>query len=121
MNELVFVYGTLRQGASNAWRMSAASFVAPAIAKGELYRVDWYPAAIFQETSPHSIVGEIYQLSAEHLQELDAFEGAEYRRIPIIVTTTTQQQQVWVWEYQLPIDSFAPIPSGDWLSLTDHK
>ena len=101
--------------------MIPATFVGSAMAKGELYCVDWYPAAIFQETSPHSIVGEIYQLNLEHLQELDAFEGAEYRRIQITVTTSTLQQTVWVWEYQLPVDSLTPIASGDWLSLTHHK
>ena len=113
--EFVFVYGTLRQGGSNAWRMEGAAFLTSALALGHLYRVDWYPGAIFDETAAHSIVGEIYHLTPEHLQALDQFEGEEYERIKILVTTDTDQRSVWAWEYQHPTESLTKIPNGDWL------
>lgn len=116
LHELVFVYGTLRQKGSNSWRMEGATFMATAITSGHLYRVDWYPGAKFDETAAHSIVGEIYSLAPEHLQTLDQFEGEEYERIKIMVTTDTNQQKIWAWEYQYPIDSLKKIPSGDWFT-----
>lgn len=119
LEEFLFVYGTLRKEASNAWRMEGATFVTSALALGHLYRIDWYPGAKFDETAAHSIVGEIYRLTPEHLNALDQFEGEEYERIKIMVTTDTDQQQVWAWEYQDPTDSLQKIPSGDW--LTHHE
>lgn len=113
--EYVFVYGTLRKIGSNAWRMDGATFLGAATAKGHLYRVDWYPAAIFDNSANSIIVGELYSLHLGQLQALDTFEGTEYRRIKISVTTT-QEVYAWAWEYIEPIENLKTIISGDWLT-----
>jgi gamma-glutamylcyclotransferase (GGCT)/AIG2-like uncharacterized protein YtfP len=113
--EYVFVYGTLRKSGSNAWRMIGATFLAAATTKGHLYRVDWYPAAIFDDSANSVIVGELYSLHLDQLQALDTFEGNEYHRIKISVTTT-QQVYAWAWEYIDPIENLTMIVSGDWLT-----
>ncbi|HBM76597.1 MAG TPA: hypothetical protein DD438_00690, partial [Verrucomicrobiales bacterium] len=40
---LVFVYGTLRRGFSNHFRLGKAPFVKEGWILGRLYRIDWYP------------------------------------------------------------------------------
>jgi gamma-glutamylcyclotransferase (GGCT)/AIG2-like uncharacterized protein YtfP len=112
----VFVYGTLRKQGSNAWRMKGATYLSEARTKGRLYRVDWYPAANFDDSGESFIIGELYRLSEAHLQELDAFEGSEYRRIKITVITSNQETQIaWAWQYQESFENLAPMLSGDWL------
>lgn len=114
----VFVYGTLRCGGSNYWRMEAAMFLEAAMATGHLYRVDWYPGAIFDQCAGTIIHGELYEVPEEPLQELDVFEGKEYERIKIIVTTSSQQQcEAWAWQYLPPTEHLSKIPSGDWFSV----
>ena len=39
--ELLFVYGTLRRGASNAARMEGAEYVRAGRVRGRMYVVDW--------------------------------------------------------------------------------
>ena len=117
-NAWVFVYGTLRRGGSNAWRMKEATFVDAATALGRLYRVDWYPGAIFDQTAGTVIHGELYAVPMEPLRELDAFEGDEYERINITVITSTQKTyEAWAWQYRPSIEHLTKIHSGDWLSL----
>ena len=113
--EYVFVYGTLRQQGSNAWRMQGASFLSSATAHGHLYRVDWYPAAIFDDAAEPIIRGELYRISTAHLHDLDAFEGEEYHRIKISLCINNQQAIAWAWEYNDPVENLGLIPSGDWL------
>lgn len=114
----VFVYGTLRSGGSNAWRMEGATFIATATTRGHLFRVDWYPGAIFDETAASTILGELYSIPPKPLQQLDAFEGQEYERIKIMVTTSSQQPyEAWAWQYLPPTEHLSKIPSGDWFCV----
>jgi gamma-glutamylcyclotransferase (GGCT)/AIG2-like uncharacterized protein YtfP len=114
-NDLIFVYGTLRQGASNAFRMNGAVFQSRGKAPGRLYRVEWYPGAIFDANATTSIIGELYQITAEHLQALDDFEGEEYRRVNILVTTEEGEVLAAAWEYRPPINHLTQLMTGDWL------
>jgi len=117
-NESVFVYGTLRQNGSNAWRMGKAKFVELATTLGHLYRVDWYPGAIFDQTTGTTLVGELYAVPEDVLLQLDDFEGQEYERVKIVVSTRTSQQfECWAWQYRLATKSLTKIPSGDWLTI----
>lgn len=45
-NELVFVYGTLRAGASNAWRLEDSDFLGAATVPGRMVKIDWFPGVI---------------------------------------------------------------------------
>ena len=112
----VFVYGTLRRGGSNHFRMAGAEFVAEATVCGRLYGIDWYPGLVIDE-SAQKITGEVYQVPANVLEDLDAFEGADYRRVRVSATLADASVLLaWVWEWLGPVDEARRIMSGDWLS-----
>lgn len=115
LQQIIFVYGTLRQGGSNAFRMDGAMFLADAYTTGRLYRIDWYPGAIFDHNAGTSIIGELYQVTEKHLRELDAFEGEEYRRVNILVITENGSMDAWAWEYQRSVEQQTQMMTGDWL------
>lgn len=112
---LVFVYGTLRQGGSNHFRMAGAEFVESGSLRGRLYRIDWYPGLVV-DSAGDEISGEIYAVNPENLALLDEFEGHEYRRIRATVRTPYGvPMQAWIWEWLMPVDEGQRITGGDWL------
>jgi gamma-glutamylcyclotransferase (GGCT)/AIG2-like uncharacterized protein YtfP len=116
LRETVFVYGTLRSGGSQHFRMAGAEFVAEGTARGRLYRIDWYPGLVLGGTGD-GIVGEVYQVSPGMLDDLDRFEGAEYRRVRAPVALSNQRRiSAWVWEWLGAADENRRITSGNWLS-----
>jgi gamma-glutamylcyclotransferase (GGCT)/AIG2-like uncharacterized protein YtfP len=116
-SEMVFVYGTLRRGGSNHFRMAGAEFVAAGTVRGRLYRIDWYPGLIADE-NVGDVVGEIYQLSAGMLPGLDDYEGPEYRRAMMEVRTDRTTIQAWVWLWTGAVDENRRIACGDWMAGT---
>ncbi len=112
----VFVYGTLRRGGSNHFRMAGAEFVTEGKASGRLYQIDWYPGLVL-DAAAEGIMGEIYQVSPAVLEALDLFEGAEYRRLQTQVRLPHGENvSAWVWEWLGTVDESRRITSGDWLS-----
>ena len=120
--ELVFVYGTLRRGASNHWRMAGAEFVAEGTVEGKIYRIDWYPGMVLGGGS--HVMGEVFAVTPEQLAGLDEFEGvsaaetdgSEYRRVETVVATDGEAIEAWVWEWIGPVDGAKLVSSGDWLA-----
>ncbi|MES2922374.1 MAG: gamma-glutamylcyclotransferase family protein [Verrucomicrobiota bacterium] len=121
--QLVFVYGTLRRGGSNHFRMAGAEFVAQGTITGRMYRIDWYPGLVLDDTGDE-IHGEAYSVGPDLLSSLDIFEGlsageiegSEYRRVQ---TTVVQQDSrtltAWVWEWLGLTHESQRITDGDWL------
>ena len=71
----IFVYGTLKRGEAAAGRMRGAIFEG-SIATGPgyaLYDLGDYPALAADEDGV--VEGEVYLVTAEHLAELDHYEG----------------------------------------------
>jgi gamma-glutamylcyclotransferase (GGCT)/AIG2-like uncharacterized protein YtfP len=122
--ERVFVYGTLRSGASNAWRMAGGKLLGNGSVRGRLYRVSWYPALVLDETAG-SVCGEVHEVTPEMLEALDLFEGisatdhsGEYRRVPAKVTTADGETiSAWVWEWVADVTALEAIAHGDWLAV----
>lgn len=89
MHKYLFVYGTLKTGRPNHFRMKGATFLGTAITREK------YPLVIGgQHYTPYllnfpgvgfQIQGEIYRISPAHLKEMDAFERAPtyYNRLPL--------------------------------------
>jgi gamma-glutamylcyclotransferase (GGCT)/AIG2-like uncharacterized protein YtfP len=53
------------------------------------------------------------------MEMLDAFEGAQYRRVRVEVACGGDHRSplsAWVWEWLGPCDENHRITSGDWLS-----
>lgn len=123
-DELVFVYGTLRRGASNAWRMDGAEWLGAGEVEGRLYRIDWYPGLVL-DPGQGRVAGDLWRVKAGHLAELDAFEGAsteevegaEYRRVKArILGVDPVRSEAWVWEWRGPEREEDRIAGGDWLA-----
>lgn len=121
--QLVFVYGTLRRGGSNHFRMAGADFVADGTITGRMYRIDWYPGLVL-DPAGDEIRGDVYSVEPELLSALDAFEGvsagevdgSEYRRVQTtVVKQDSQILTAWVWEWLGMVEESQRISDGDWL------
>lgn len=118
---LVFAYGTLRAGESNA------HFLAQAIWQGRyrlpdgyrLYDLGAYPAAI-EDAGGGGLTGEVYAIDDVQLAALDRLEEypEEYDRVCV----TTPWGEAWLYVYNAALDDAldqAPlIAGGDWCQRT---
>jgi gamma-glutamylaminecyclotransferase len=96
---LVFVYGTLRRGFWNHRLLSKAEFVGAGKTKARyaMY-VDGIPYVVKEEVS--QIVGEVYAVDRETLDDLDCLEGhpSWYERHEVGIKLEDGQQRV-AWMY----------------------
>lgn len=130
--ELVFVYGTLRRGGSNAFLMDGAEFVGRGRVEGKLYAISWYPGLVL-ERDMGWVTGEVYRVSQEQLRALDEFEGisaneiegAEYRRVGAAVALEGMPYDDTLncnaFEWKGPVSEEKRIPSGDWLEVIEPR
>ncbi|MEP4076537.1 gamma-glutamylcyclotransferase family protein [Haloferula sp.] len=130
--ELVFVYGTLRRDASNAFRMEGAEFEGVGLVKGRLYVVDWYPAFV-RKGGDGWVEGELWRVSDDQMGALDEFEGSEYRRVRVEARTHRsvkneswdealqvgdgEKREAWAWEWIGSVEGLKVIKSGDWMDV----
>jgi gamma-glutamylcyclotransferase (GGCT)/AIG2-like uncharacterized protein YtfP len=122
--DLVFVYGTLRQGGFRAMSdlFPGAKFIGKASIRGSLYDFGSYPGLLLDESSS-LVIGEVYEVDDEILNKLDAIEApAHYRRRRVEVSLGNQRKTCWVYE---PDARFYPerksIASGDWIEHARTK
>jgi len=118
--EMVFVYGTLRRGGSNQWRMAQARFMVEGSVRGRLYRIDWFPGFLADENAGQ-VRGEIFMVDTDTMAALDEFEGSEYRRAKIAVENVDATDagsiiEAWIWQWLGEANESQRIPSGDWLA-----
>ena len=125
MSDLLFVYGALRKGASNDWRMKGARWLGAAEVPGILVKIDWYPGLVLKGVTP--VKGEVYEIGPELLKELDEFEGVgleddrngEYHRIRAEVNLAGDLTTVWIYEWLKGTADYEVVESGDWLSVAE--
>ena len=122
--EMVFVYGTLRRGGSNHFRMEGAEFITAGRIYGRMYKIDWYPGLVLDDAGD-DIIGEVYAVDIKMLGSLDSFEnvsagdteGSEYRRVETTVTRPDGETLLaWVWEWLGEASEHRRLRSGDWLA-----
>ena len=130
--ELVFVYGTLRRGGSNGFRMKGAKLMGRGFVAGKLYTISWYPGLVLGRAGG-IVTGEVFRVGAEQMRALDDFEGlaageiegSEYRRVKVecIIESPAldDAEMVWAYEWKGPVDEERRIPSGDWIVHTVGK
>jgi gamma-glutamylcyclotransferase (GGCT)/AIG2-like uncharacterized protein YtfP len=118
---LLFVYGTLRRGGSNHGELRDARFagVAQTQPRYELVDLGGYPALI--EGGQCSVSGELYEVDAALLCELDRFEEVpvlyERKRIALEPRTGQPRFTAHAEAYVMERDraqTAPPIASGDW-------
>lgn len=130
MNELIFVYGSLRRGSPHAmaqWLASVADWQGAGSVAGTLYRVSWYPALVIAgdgvAADEGRVQGDVFRLrEAAALAPLDAFEGVqggaadEYRRVQLTIRMASGEVQAWVYVWQQSVTGLEQVTGGDWLS-----
>ena len=122
---LVFVYGTLRRGGAGGMsvRFPGATFIADARVSGGLYDLGAYPGLILGG-SGSSVVGEVYEVDDELLNELDEFEASScYRREQVEITLGDGGRECWIYvpERHPENSQRTLITSGDWVEYAKAK
>ena len=126
--EFVFVYGALRRGASDAYRMADTEWVGATSAQGSLFNIASRPALIFDHDSGWWTPGEVYQVSPSQLEALDEYHGLSagtlcgryYRRVRRSLPSPaalSQRVETWVWEWVGPTEGKVRIRSRDWMDV----
>ena len=121
---LVFVYGTLRRGGARSMsiRFPDSRFIADAKVSGSLYDLGAYPGLILNESNS-LVVGEVYEVDDEILNELDDFEASSnYWRKQVEISLGTQRRICWAYEPNP--EFYSPrtlITSGDWIEYAKSK
>ena len=141
IDDLLFVYGTLRKDPKNdMYRMLArfSTFVGEGQIQGELYDLRTYPGVFLREACVDMVLGEVYALNSHHASRtwevLDKYEASgpndpephEYRRQKVEVFLN-DGSEIDTWAYILT--SLAPtavrVPGGDYVAwrrgCTTHK
>jgi gamma-glutamylcyclotransferase (GGCT)/AIG2-like uncharacterized protein YtfP len=116
---LLFVYGTLRLGGSNAMtRLHPGSkFIGNASLAGRLYDMGGYPAIVIDGTA-RTVAGEIYEVDDATLASLDEFETeAGYDRVQIDAAGDGGITRCWMYRPEPEMCSGKPlVASGDWIA-----
>jgi gamma-glutamylcyclotransferase (GGCT)/AIG2-like uncharacterized protein YtfP len=121
---LVFVYGTLRRGSAGAMsiRFPDSKFVADAEVSGSLYDLGSYPSLLLDESNS-LVMGEVYEVGDETLNQLDEFEASSsYRRKQVEISLDTDRRRCWIYEPDPKVYSTRRlITSGDWIEYAKTK
>ncbi|WP_162935713.1 gamma-glutamylcyclotransferase family protein [Tsuneonella amylolytica] len=92
----------------------------PATARGTLYAVDDPEGAHPAMTEGEGTVrGMLHEAGSVDLAGLDAFEGADYRRSPIVAECEGEAVAAEAYVWVSDTDGLEPIPDGDfarWLA-----
>jgi gamma-glutamylcyclotransferase (GGCT)/AIG2-like uncharacterized protein YtfP len=130
--EWVFVYGTLRRGASESARMGDAKWIGKRLATGRLLCAGNHPALV-RSPDPISVVdGDLYRVSNHLLAELDGYhglnsgrlEGANYARVRRVVSEHgyhAKSSGAWTWVWMGPTAGAEEVKSGDWLDVEQPR
>ncbi|WP_221394673.1 gamma-glutamylcyclotransferase [Dyadobacter sp. NIV53] len=123
--EYLFVYGTLMQGFSNpfAQKLHASSvFKGNGSFPGLLYKIDWYPGAVYEKDSESTVYGEVYELQnvPDLIRELDEYEevfedenvSLYVRRIVPVKMEDESVLDCWIYLYNQPVVDLVKIESG---------
>ena len=120
----VFIYGSLRRGSAGSMstRFPNSKFIAAAKVNGSLYDLGPYPGLRLNESNA-TVVGEVYEVDDELLNELDEFEASSnYVRKQVEASVGGQQTNCWTYE---PNEEFYRldklITSGDWIEYAGTK
>lgn len=124
VTDRLFVYGTLRLKARNEYAdflRRRSTFVGTAQLPGRLYRIDWFPGAVYDPSASTIVLGDVLQLQqpAELLAHLDEYEdvvaddtGIFVRRL-VTVQMANGPSAVWTYLFNQPTDNLPLINGGD--------
>ncbi len=132
----LFVYGSLRKGFQHPvfdYIKNHFTFVSSATAKGKMYDLGDYPAAI-SSNDGGSIVGELFVANSDDdfnwaISQLDDYEGlnpeageqALYKRELAAVTYNQSETTAWIYWFNADVTGKPVIESGDILEYIKNK
>lgn len=130
--ELVFVYGTLRMGASNRSRLKGAERLGEATVRGHLLKIGWFPALQLDHQAKTQVWGDLYRVKGAQLQAFreyegfagDAREGKDCRLVHARaqqVPASLGSLRVLLWEWTGGIEGAELVATGDWLDVECPK
>lgn len=99
----------------------SSNYIGKGYFNGKLFRVEWYPGALYEPDAPTRVHGEIYQLSSlEILKELDEYEDvledeAASLYVRKVVPVRNSQEVVidcWAYLYNQPVSDLPLIEEG---------
>ncbi|WP_159468755.1 gamma-glutamylcyclotransferase [Dyadobacter sp. 3J3] len=122
----LFTYGTLMQGFSNpfAERLHTLStFIGKGSFPGTLYKIEWYPGAIYEPENQGRIYGEVYLITVPEIifPELDDYEDVfeneqdslYLRKIIPVLMNDGSLINCWAYLYNQDSTDLERIKSGD--------
>jgi len=115
---LVFVYGSLKSGLSNARLLHGQRFLGPAVTRPHYRMFDWggYPGMVERPHDGLAIRGEVYQVDAPCLVALDLLEDVDqglYWRGPVDLAEPFHGHRVEAYFFGRPVDGLRD-GGADW-------
>jgi gamma-glutamylcyclotransferase (GGCT)/AIG2-like uncharacterized protein YtfP len=105
-------------------RFPNSKFVADAKVSGSLYDLGAYPGLLLNESNS-LVIGEVYEIDDEILNELDDIEASSYywrKQVEISLGTHRRISWIYVPEYDPESDSHRTlITLGDWIEYAKTK
>lgn len=113
---LVFVYGTLKRGGRNHRCLAGQQFLGEArTAPGYmLYSLGDYPGMVRSADTSHDVTGEVWEVDAACLAQLDELEGVAeglYERVSLPLAPLCTDQPVETYLYLRNVEGRAAIGS----------
>jgi len=109
---ILFVYGTLKRGLRNHFRIGDQSFLGEAVTEPRYRVIDLgpHPGLVVDSTNGLAVRGELWAVNDRCLAELDAFEEVPgpFTRDPVAIAGLED-----VYAYLLNIPVPANAPTGD--------
>src|ERR1700681_1806492 len=101
-------------------RFPDSKFIAEARVSGSLYDLGAYPGMLLNESNS-LVIGEVYEVDDEMLNELDGFEASSnYLRQQVEVSLGDHKRLCWTYEPNPEFHSLHKlITSGDWIEYAE--
>lgn len=115
---LVFVYGTLKRGGGNHRHLAGQQFLGKAgtVPGYALYALGDYPGMVRAPEESRGIQGEVWQVDAACLAQLDRLEGVSeglYERVSVKLAAPFHDQPVETYLY-LPSPGGRRVAGTEW-------
>ena len=108
MKYKVFVYGTLMKGMRNHYYLKDSTYLGIDEIEGyTMYNIGSYPGIV---KGSDKIKGEVYEVTQETLDLMDALEGEGY--LYIRETVMTKYGETYVYVYNKSIDNLVVLPNS---------
>jgi gamma-glutamylaminecyclotransferase len=120
----VFVYGSLKRGFSNHSIIQNSKFMGNTETADRNYRMfslSYFPTVAETEKEDFSIIGELYEVDAQTLHELDLLEGNGHLYNRKLVKVYSNLDIVEAWMYlRVPDDIICPVRHTSRYVYTNH-